>query len=1518
MTGLSRSGILASLLRDRLSFNHLGIIVRGIQGIEPSEVLAQLSVLGTSDLSIAVHGYPLLSEDFGRIEDAVEWRGHVERAGRIVVFLKSDAAKMHSLADFDEVTSRDLAAHICSMAREQLSPNEPHRRFWLAVETLVDTIPLSLLEEFVDAVEESSDSSAALGSLLWKLGFLPDSKILDAANSNLDQRLLRNRYLLSKIGQLSEQSRKRLGAILTRESAEATGLRSAYRDVMSFFRRGDKATLARLDYALVEQLLEAGKLRRTPDAEPRPGDGEVGPTPEPDNDGPLKGAALQREVADRFLSTDSEDEGALNDLATHVEQLLSNPELAPTEYVADGFDGRSVQFRVSPELRFLNELMGYACCSDSWGGILTTTKGDIKSAVRNWSPEAFKKYNPEDKEQGVSDRSVFDLIRGLDEQLGDNRGLVAAVDALVSSRAVLVSNLAVILANPLAAFGGRPEVRDALDKYLTSFAKILHLVRSNYADLASQDQLVIDFVSTELLRLEVIHIETPSEWKAILTPLHPFHLWRFREIIKSARSNLGELTEEEHIQLVRALPNLPHLLHFVVFSPEIGGGDIKLPQSGTIELLPTYENKTNRYLGVDGLDVLPTLLSRWADFAPYSEVDVKLSVVDPPDIPMCVSLVSDFLGASDGRGASLTIYLGRGQDATAEMLRLDLVSEHQDVGDQITDSRLRIRMVRFEGLEDLVRKLESAPSHLVLAFDQSQYQLGHATRARELVVSPLVVTYEYRYSPALKRGEIAPSSEANEGLFADYHFLVERAASLPAGQQIRLQTQAGETVSALNGLLDSGAARWLAIADRVLTPYAPRNAVPLTEQRVGNRELGVWTSQESYAVQRLVRLLRGYNLNPQSSVVAELLKTFGHIAANGILSLPLVGGNAKSRDSAEKGLLGSIIAAAWYRRQYPGSLVASLDSGLARIWLASRGGEKADRADLIGIRVDGDRVIIEPIEVKARADDEAAHVERTPGSKKLVGKAIQQLEAMIKLLEPVFGQADWQALLTPARREALRYQLFRECFKDVHNHELRSFWYGKLQEIFSIISGPSNVELRGLALHVVFEEGGLDERFDDPSRPLSLVRLKTNGIQSLLTSELSPPLVTETGGRAEIADAVGAESPSEDPPSVSSVAPPTNLIVATVPVETGPPRGNSADDAVDLSRRFLRACQSYRILVDSCDPARAVLGPTVWRFYVRLKAGQQLKDLRNKLEDIGREMGRSGLIVTTVSDSQDVALDIPRMDRARVLLMDHLGELPDITSPEQMPILVGVTPEGTHIVRDLSRMPHLLVGGTTGSGKTMFLFSLILALLAKHPDPSQLRLVLSTSGPEDFVFFEDLPHLEGGSIIEDAAAAVASLQTTVAVEAGRRKDILTAARCRDIIEYNEKNPADALPPFVVIVDEFADLTDQFGSNRTAREAFYGSVRQIAQIGRKRGIHLVLCTQRPSADLVPTSIRTLLNGRVGLHVNDGTASKMILDEVGAENLQMHGDMLFKEHSVIRRAQGYFVSTEQIEQQLQGLA
>jgi DNA segregation ATPase FtsK/SpoIIIE-like protein len=348
----------------------------------------------------------------------------------------------------------------------------------------------------------------------------------------------------------------------------------------------------------------------------------------------------------------------------------------------------------------------------------------------------------------------------------------------------------------------------------------------------------------------------------------------------------------------------------------------------------------------------------------------------------------------------------------------------------------------------------------------------------------------------------------------------------------------------------------------------------------------------------------------------------------------------------------------------------------------------------------------------------------------------------------------------------------------------------------------------------------------------------------------------------------------------------------------------------EISNLFLKACHSYRIDVVSCDPWEAVEGPNVIRFYVKLAAGQKLAPFRNVLEDISREMGRSGLLLNPIPNSDKIALDIPRHERAIVSIKRGLELLPKIDSPEQMPIPIGVTPEGDDIIRDLAEMPHILVGGTTGAGKTVFLYGLISALLKTHQNPNSLRLLISTSKPEDFIFFEGLKHLETGRVIGDAEEALQVLQCHLQDAFLERREILTSARCRDISEYNRNNN-DPLSPLVVIIDEFADLADQFGSNKTAKEAFYANFRRVAQLGRSRGIHLVLCTQRPSADLVPTNIRNLMNVRVSFCVNDAKASRMILDEVGAEKLQMKGDLLFKEQAIFRRLQGYFMSTRSLD-------
>lgn len=352
------------------------------------------------------------------------------------------------------------------------------------------------------------------------------------------------------------------------------------------------------------------------------------------------------------------------------------------------------------------------------------------------------------------------------------------------------------------------------------------------------------------------------------------------------------------------------------------------------------------------------------------------------------------------------------------------------------------------------------------------------------------------------------------------------------------------------------------------------------------------------------------------------------------------------------------------------------------------------------------------------------------------------------------------------------------------------------------------------------------------------------------------------------------------------------------------------EELVDLAHDFTRAAVHYKINVQDCNPSRAVVGPGVMRLYVRLAKGQPMAPLRNALEDIGREMKREKLLITSIPNSDEIALDIPRTIRQPVPFARGLRKLTRIASIEQMPLTIGVTPEGEHVIRDLATMPHMLVGGTTGAGKTIFLYTVLCSLIFSHPDPNTLRLFVSTSKPEDFTFFRGLPHLESGAVISDAQEAVDMIGELVVTEFDRRRVLLEDADARDISEYNKKSES-PLAPFVVVVDEFADLADQLAGKKKQRDDFYTVIRRIAQLGRNRGVHLILCTQRPSVDLVPSNIRTLMNTRVALRMNDAIASRMILDDMGAEQLQKHGDLLFKEDDRIIRAQGYFITTEELK-------
>ncbi len=306
------------------------------------------------------------------------------------------------------------------------------------------------------------------------------------------------------------------------------------------------------------------------------------------------------------------------------------------------------------------------------------------------------------------------------------------------------------------------------------------------------------------------------------------------------------------------------------------------------------------------------------------------------------------------------------------------------------------------------------------------------------------------------------------------------------------------------------------------------------------------------------------------------------------------------------------------------------------------------------------------------------------------------------------------------------------------------------------------------------------------------------------------------------------------------------------------------------------------------DIADADQGPSIVRFKLRLKPNQQLSKIQSQAKDLARELRlRHPPFIDNVPGTHFIGIDIPREPRATVYLQPLLTSLPN-PGPAELPVIIGMSPDGEVVIEDLAEFPHLLVAGATKSGKSVFLRNLLLSLLAVYR-PGQIEFLIIDPKKTDFTIFDGLPYLRGGSVIVEIRAACEALLELARGEMPRRQRVI-ANRSMKIKTFNQRFPEEALPPIVALVDEYHLLKSQM--DKKEQEAFEQQLSILAAAARSVGIHLVVATQRPSADVLTSTIKANLDARVALRVASGVNSRVILDTPGAENLLGQGDMLFR--------------------------
>ena len=355
-----------------------------------------------------------------------------------------------------------------------------------------------------------------------------------------------------------------------------------------------------------------------------------------------------------------------------------------------------------------------------------------------------------------------------------------------------------------------------------------------------------------------------------------------------------------------------------------------------------------------------------------------------------------------------------------------------------------------------------------------------------------------------------------------------------------------------------------------------------------------------------------------------------------------------------------------------------------------------------------------------------------------------------------------------------------------------------------------------------------------------------------------------------------------------------------------PPRAgaNGTDEMKENSRRLNETLESFNIAAHIVNVTR---GPSVTRYEVELEKGVKLSKLTNCADDIALNLGASGVRIAAVPGKISVVgIEVPNRAVTTVSLREVIDSNEFKTSKGKSTFAVGKDIGGSSIIGNIAKMPHMLIAGTTGSGKSVCMNSIIISLLYKA-GPEDVKLIMVDPKMVELANYNGIPHLMI-PVVTDPKKAAGALQWAV-VEMMRRYKTMSDAGVRDLESYNSIVTAEGgqkVPQLIVIIDELADLM------MVAAKEVEDSICRIAQMGRASGVHLVIATQRPSADVITGLMKANIPSRIAFSVASAMESRIILDTQGAEKLVGKGDMLFAPigNGKPLRVQGCFVTDGEV--------
>ncbi|MCA9693582.1 MAG: hypothetical protein KC636_28560 [Myxococcales bacterium] len=1018
----------------------LGVLAENLPPLKPDAFAARLkSALNGREARLAVLGTTerLKRSRWSWIETTTDpqaanaWRNDARaRAGvPTIVLVLGPAAKLSSLRTaYPLIGTREVrAAAVDAAIKRRATPER--RSFWRAVAAAPGDFPLSKVLYVVAQLEQLSDAALhdAEPTLASALGLLPTKRLFNQAGLQLATlELRRNLELVHKVRELGDRERRRLSALAEDNAKD----REVVTAILRYVGRRRDEDLRPLTYEGVKEA-----LRYRPKATRAPVDDD-----DDDAEGERADATLDADaiIGEELVFGDRDIEDVADELDRHIREVEEDgePELLD-------FDGRKILSKPRPGTTEATGLFAALLSEASWGGIVMADDdvGFMDALKRAADGEVEVHPFKPASEDGIQTT----LTRAVDMGYAPASAL-ARWERYARARAALLEHAEELVDRPLVALVRSKALQAAAREAVDAYGEALSAVHEVAEALASRSSLERSrTLYAQAICLDVVFFFTDAGKRAVMAPLHPFHLWRsvaLLEILRVCREDLEALGKEEVGKLLEDAPT--HAPNLVLSPLAAAAAGIQRPLyfigTETLGSLPLYVEPTARSLGRFRSRELPKIAGHFLRLSPHAALGLRVVLVDPPSLVGILSNLVKIRSPLSEGGVPLHVRVIHTRPPEGDTERDD--EEGANLAREIRDSNgsLTVDVVaRLEAVDDL---LKSDPAHLTIVFEPGRAEELRVGITAPPTLSPLSAPRYYRYDEfddrldVIVAGDVAP--------LARLHEFYCRVLDIPKTTFTGRRSGISQSTRTLEKL--ARRSMWLTVVDQGVEPTVRLGGAARIHWRAeAGRDIVTFTAFTETIDDLITEVARLAGLPPEEETVQALKAQLFGISGEAVLALASNSvGHGLANPRIAVATVGVAAAARWYSALHPGALLLSIDDSASRRWIL---GHNADnrRADLFALRATPTGVAVDVMEVKTRADGDAPLFEQDGVAE---GRATTQIDQSIKIFRDLLTPNHSSPVMR-ARADILRDQLYRAVASREYDCQTRARLVKMLEALFA-------------------------------------------------------------------------------------------------------------------------------------------------------------------------------------------------------------------------------------------------------------------------------------------------------------------------------------------------------------------------------------------------------------------------------------------------------------------------------------